>query len=87
MLQTYNLSNFYIPESFINTHFREKKPYPQIQILRYMGNKRGLLNWLMPILEEQLGVGDTVLDLFAGTSSVGYALKAKNKIIANDIQE
>lgn len=87
MLQTYNLSNFYIPGSFINTHFRENNSYPQIQILKYMGNKRGLLNWLMPILEEQLDVGDTVLDLFAGTSSVGYALKDKNKILANDIQE
>ena len=87
MLQTYNLSDFYIPENFINTPRREKKPYSQIQILKYMGNKRGLLSWLIPILEEQLDFGDTVLDLFAGTSSVGYALKPKNRLITNDTQE
>lgn len=59
---------------------------PQIQILRYMGNKRGLLNWLLPILKDELTYGDTILDLFAGTSSVGYALKGYARVIANDIQ-
>lgn len=62
-------------------------PMPQMQILKYMGNKRRLLNWLIPFLDEQLKHGDTFLDLFAGTSSVGYALKPKVKILANDIQE
>jgi adenine-specific DNA methylase len=60
---------------------------PQMQILKYMGNKRGLLAWLMPLLEDQLKDGDTFLDLFAGTSSVGYALKPKVRVLANDIQE
>ncbi|MBI2196124.1 DNA adenine methylase [Candidatus Daviesbacteria bacterium] len=60
--------------------------YPQMQILKYMGNKRRLLNWLVPLLEEYLDLGDTVLDLFAGTSSIGYAMKPKARIIANDIQ-
>ncbi len=64
-----------------------KTTSPQMQILKYMGNKRGLLDWLLPKLDEQLEYGDTFLDLFAGTSSVGYALKSKVKIIANDIQE
>lgn len=59
----------------------------QVQILKYMGNKRGLLDWLIPLLNDQLKYGNTFLDLFAGTSSVGYALKPKVKIIANDIQE
>lgn len=59
----------------------------QIQILKYMGNKRALLGWLIPELSKQIKKGDTVLDLFAGTSSVGYALKPLARIIANDIQE
>ena len=63
-----------------------KGKIPQIQILRYMGNKRGLLKWLIPILKDELNSGDTILDLFAGTSSVGYALKDYAKVIANDIQ-
>ncbi len=57
-----------------------------ISILKYMGNKKGLLKWLMPILRSNIKHGDTIIDLFAGTSSVGYALKKTNKIIANDIQ-
>lgn len=60
---------------------------PQIQILKYMGNKRRLLNWLMTSFNEELKDGDTFLDLFAGTSSVGYALKPKVRVLANDIQK
>ncbi len=60
---------------------------PQMQILKYMGNKRRLLDWLMKFLNEELKNGDTFLDLFAGTSSVGYALKPKVRVLANDIQE
>ena len=60
---------------------------PRMQILRYMGNKKSLLNWLIPMLSKQLKTREIILDLFAGTSSVGYALKQRNKIIANDIQE
>lgn len=87
MLQDLRLSNYYVPKKSIVSPLEDKTVYSQMQILRYMGNKRGLLGWLMPILEEQLSFGDTILDLFAGTSSVGYALKDKNRIIANDIQE
>lgn len=63
------------------------RKFPQMQILKYMGNKRKILNWLIPILDEYLNDGDTILDLFSGTSSVGYALKPRVKILANDIQE
>lgn len=62
-------------------------PLPQMQILKYMGNKRRLLGWLIPLLDEHLNYSDTILDLFAGTASVGYALKPKVRVIANDIQE
>lgn len=74
----------------------DQKPYktisnnykvPQFQILKYMGNKRKLLSWIIPLLSKNLKEGDTLLDLFAGTSSIGYALKPKVRVIANDIQE
>lgn len=75
-----------IDKQFIKPLFNDFE-IPQMQILKYMGNKRRILNWLIPFLNEQLREGDMLLDLFAGTSSVGYALKPKVRILANDIQE
>jgi adenine-specific DNA-methyltransferase len=60
---------------------------PQMQIMRYMGNKRSILNFIIPILKEELSKGDPILDLFAGTCAVGYALKRGHVVFANDIQE
>lgn len=70
-----------------STHIHDSHDIPQMQILKYMGNKRRILNWLIPILSSYLKDGDTFLDLFAGTSSVGYALKPKVRVLANDVQE
>ncbi|WP_412471781.1 DNA adenine methylase [Halobacteriovorax sp. RT-1-4] len=57
-----------------------------IHIMKYMGSKRELL----PDIREEIGKvarsGDGVLDLFAGTGSVGLYLKDKYNIISNDIQ-
>ncbi|MFW6036095.1 MAG: DNA adenine methylase [Halothermotrichaceae bacterium] len=60
--------------------------YDNIQIIRYMGNKNGLLDFIIPEITEITEPGDTILDLMAGTNSVGYALKKRNRIISNDIQ-
>lgn len=51
-----------------------------------MGNKRPLLDFVVPAIEAQCSPGQTVLDLFAGVHSVGYALKSRHPVIANDIQ-
>jgi adenine-specific DNA-methyltransferase len=59
----------------------------EIQIMRYMGNKRGILRFLVPLLDELLDPGAIFLDLFAGTCAVGYAMKPRNVVFANDIQE
>ena len=61
--------------------------YDHIPILRYMGNKNRLLDFIVPAITEVTAEGETVCDLMAGTHSVGYALKSRNRIIANDIQE
>lgn len=60
--------------------------YPRIHVLRYMGTKAPVLDLVCPAIEALAPPGATVCDLMAGTHAVGYALKARNRIIANDIQ-
>lgn len=56
------------------------RAYPR---LRYMGSKHKLLPW---IWETLAGLEfDSALDLFSGTASVAYLMKAMNKrVVAND---
>ena len=60
--------------------------YPFIQTIRYMGNKGKLLGEIIPEIEKLTEEGDTVCDIMAGTNAVSYALKARNRLITNDIQ-
>lgn len=54
--------------------------YPKIN---YIGNKEKLVNWIIDEMPLKEGV---VLDIFAGGSSVSYALKNSGyKVISNDI--
>ena len=55
--------------------------YPYIQTIRYMGNKGKLLNELIPIIESLTEPGDIVCDIMAGTNSVSYALKSRNRVV------
>lgn len=53
-------------------------------MIKYLGSKRVLLPWILETVGALRGVG-TVVDLFAGTSRVGRALKAAGKrVVAND---
>ena len=61
--------------------------YPQLYIMRYMGSKLKLLDFIIPKLKQLVSPGEAVLDLMAGTHAIGYALKPEHPIIANDIQE
>jgi len=61
--------------------------YPHIQTIRYVGNKSRLLNFIIPKIENLTGEGDLIVDLFAGTCAVSYALKSRNRLITNDIQK
>ncbi|MDD4564118.1 MAG: DNA adenine methylase [Eubacteriales bacterium] len=57
----------------------------EINTLQYLGSKSRILrNICEPILSHR-GI-DTVVDLFAGTGSVGYALKDNYKVISNDVE-
>lgn len=60
--------------------------YPYIHTIRYMGNKGKLLDFVIPIIEKNCKPGEIVCDLMCGTSSVGYALSQRNRIIANDFE-
>lgn len=80
------MANVYPHINIVDLPIKDPPLYPQIQILKYMGNKRKLLSWLLPHITGNIDKGDTLLDLFSGTSSVGYALKSEYNIIANDIQ-
>ncbi len=57
----------------------------RIQTLQYMGSKSRMLNSICePIIADENTA--TVVDLFAGTGSVGYALSPYKKIISNDLE-
>lgn len=51
-----------------------------------MGNKRRLIRYIVPEIEKLAKPGEIVVDLFSGTCSVGYALKPKFVVYANDVQ-
>jgi len=60
--------------------------YDYIHTIRYMGNKAKLLDSIIPEIEKLTSPKDTICDIMAGTNSIGYALKKRNKIISNDFE-
>jgi len=63
---------------------RNDKSY--VHIMKYMGSKRELLPEIKESISGMTSKGDTVIDLFAGTSSVGAYIKEDYNIVSNDIQ-
>jgi adenine-specific DNA-methyltransferase len=63
-----------------------RKDENYIHVMKYMGSKRELLPDIKFEIDKVLSEGDGVLDLFAGTGSVGLYLKEKFNIYSNDIQ-
>ena len=58
--------------------------FDKFYVTRYMGAKYKLLDFILPPVTNLLREGESFVDLMAGTHSVGYALKKRNRIIAND---
>lgn len=52
--------------------------------MRYLGNKKKLLDFIDYVISKYNIEGDTFADLFSGTSSVGDYFKDRYTIIAND---
>lgn len=61
--------------------------YDNIQTIRYMGNKNKLLDFIIPEIEKITTQKSIVCDFMSGTNSIGYALKNKYTIYANDVQK
>lgn len=57
-----------------------------IHIMKYMGSKRELLPDIKSAISKIIPRDGTILDIFAGTASVGAYLKKDYNIISNDIQ-
>jgi len=56
-----------------------------LNVMRYMGNKRKLLPHICAAIERRSLPGDKVVDLMAGTHSVGFSLSERNRVVANDV--
>lgn len=59
--------------------------YNEISTLQYMGSKARIISHICDPIIKNKSI-ETVVDLFAGTGSVGYALKSYKNIISNDIE-
>lgn len=59
--------------------------YKEITTLQYMGSKSRIISHICDPIIKNKSI-QTVVDLFAGTGSVGYALKPYKNIISNDIE-
>lgn len=57
----------------------------EISTLQYMGSKVRIISHICDPIIKNNSI-KTVVDLFAGTGSVGYALKGYKNIISNDIE-
>ena len=59
--------------------------YNEISTLQYMGSKTRIISQICEPIIKNSNIR-TVVDLFAGTGSVGYALKSHKNVISNDIE-
>lgn len=59
--------------------------YNEISTIQYMGSKTRIISHICEPITKNKSI-KTVVDLFAGTGSVGYALKAHKNIISNDLE-
>ncbi len=62
----------------------KKKLIKTVIIMRYLGNKTKLLDFIESVIKKYNIEGETFADLFSGTSSVGDYFKDRYTIIAND---
>jgi len=62
------------------------RTYPTLVVTKYMGSKKAILKFVADELVRLTEPGDIVVDLMAGTHTIGYALKNRCRIVANDIQ-
>jgi adenine-specific DNA-methyltransferase len=64
-----------------------KAAQPTVQIIKYMGSKREIIDFVVDGIRSVLPDDGTLLDVFAGTHSIGFALRGSHRVFATDIQE
>ncbi len=64
----------------------EKHSYPTLLVMKYMGSKKAILDFVATELTKLTEPDDIIVDLMAGTHTIGYAMKHRCKLVANDIQ-
>lgn len=69
-----------------NSEPKEKTTFPTLVVTKYMGSKKAILDFVASELTRLTQTGDILVDLMAGTHTIGYAMKNRCRIIANDIQ-
>lgn len=52
-----------------------------------MGSKKNLISFIHNTLDAYISPNDTILDIFAGTCSVGYSYKRTHTVYANDSEK
>jgi adenine-specific DNA-methyltransferase len=73
-----------------NTHLlidRNDLPLEIPSIIKYMGSKKPIINFIVSNIEEIHLEGKPICDLFSGSCSISAALRKKFDFISNDIQE
>lgn len=56
--------------------------------MKYIGNKQRLLNFIDSVIQQEKPAGNTVCDIFTGTTSVAQFYKKKGyRLITNDIMQ
>lgn len=58
-----------------------------LTILNYMGSKKNLIEFIHSKISTFITENDTLLDIFAGTCTVGYSYKRSNIVYANDSEK
>jgi len=59
---------------------------PTLLVTKYMGSKKAILDFVIAELTRLTEPGDIIIDLMAGTHTIGYAMKDRCRMVANDIQ-
>ena len=56
-------------------------------VLNYQGSKKQLIKFIHKNIESYLVPGKAIMDIFCGTTSVGYSFKDKMSVYANDSEK
>ncbi len=80
-----NIRTKTIPQ--LDLEFKKTDNIPIPHIIKYMGSKKPILNFITSAINEIHNPDNWVCDLFSGSCSISAALRKKYNFISNDIQD